>query len=106
MKLALGFTYCFVNELSKIETAISWLESYLVSYSVILINRRSIPMIYEMFLMSLALYKVAAIRKEKPGMNTLELIRIIVRDQTIYFLACVCSIKNCSIVSSDFPAYA
>ena len=51
---------------------------------------RTTPMIYGLLLMLLALYKAAALWKAQPGMNTLRLIKVLVRDQVVYFLACVC----------------
>lgn len=46
-------------------------------------------MIYGLLLMLMALYKAAALRKAQPGMNTIRLINILVRDQAVYFSACV-----------------
>ena len=51
---------------------------------------RSVPMIYGLLLMSLAVYKATTLWKAQPGMNTTRLIKVLVRDQAIYFLACVC----------------
>lgn len=56
-----------------------------------LINYRCIPMAYGLFLLLLALYKSATIWKENSGLNHLGLVKVLVRDQAIYFSACVCS---------------
>ena len=44
-------------------------------------------MVYGILLMTLAVYKSAKILKEDPGLNTAKTIKIIVRDQVIYFMA-------------------
>ena len=41
--------------------------------------------------MLLAVYKAAAIWKENSGLSNFKLVSVLVRDQAIYFLACVCS---------------
>ena len=46
-------------------------------------------MVYGLLLMSLAVYKAAALWKTQPGMNTTRLIKVLVRDQVLYFLSCV-----------------
>ena len=53
-------------------------------------------MIYGLLLMSLALYKATTLWKAQPGMNTTRLIKVLVRDQVIYFLAYVFLPKKCS----------
>lgn len=39
--------------------------------------------------MILAVYKSALILKEDPGLNTANIVKIIVRDQVVYFMAYV-----------------
>ena len=46
-------------------------------------------MVYGILLMTLAVYKSAKILKEKPGLNTVNIIKIIIRDQVAYFIASV-----------------
>lgn len=46
-------------------------------------------MIFESLLMILALYKSFVIWREHSGIGTSILIKILVRDQAVYFLACV-----------------
>lgn len=46
-------------------------------------------MIYGLLLMSMALYKATALWKAQTGMNTIRLVKVLVRDQVVYFLACV-----------------
>lgn len=64
---------------------------------------RSIPMIYGSLLMFLALYRATVLLKAQPGMSTYGLIKILVRDQVVYFLACVCPFQNYSATSVNFP---
>lgn len=52
-----------------------------------LTNRRSVPAIYGTFLLGLALYKAAAIWKETSGFKGIGLVRVLIRDQALYFLA-------------------
>lgn len=39
--------------------------------------------------MILAVYKAARILREDPGLNTVKIIKIILRDQVVYFIAYV-----------------
>lgn len=48
---------------------------------------RCIPLVYGIFLMILAVYKSAIILKEDPGLSIARIIKIIVRDQVVYFMA-------------------
>lgn len=49
---------------------------------------RALPMAYGTILMSLALRKAATIWKEQAGLKGLGLVRVLIRDQAIYFLVC------------------
>ena len=40
--------------------------------------------------MTLALYKAAVIWKENLGLSNIGLVKVLVQDQAVYFLACVC----------------
>lgn len=51
------------------------------------VNDRVIPSVHGVFLMILAVHKSAKILKEDPGLNTVNIIKIIVRDQVVYFIA-------------------
>ena len=55
-----------------------------VIYSDIL--TRCIPLVYGVLLMILAVYKSAIILKEDSGLNVTRIIKIIVRDQVVYFM--------------------
>ena len=46
-----------------------------------------IPLVYGILLMILAVYKSATILKEDGGLSVVRIIKIIVRDQVIYFMA-------------------
>lgn len=48
---------------------------------------RAVPMIYDSLLLVLALYKAAALWKESSKLEGLSLLRVLIRDQAIYFLA-------------------
>lgn len=52
-------------------------------------NYRIIPILYGLLLMGFALYKGVIIWKENSGLHTFGLVKVFVRDQVIYFLACV-----------------
>ena len=54
----------------------------------------------------MALYKAVALWKAQLGMNTARLIRILVRDQIVYFLACVYSFKWCAVVLTNLATNA
>lgn len=47
------------------------------------------PILYGLILMLLALSKATTIWKENSGMNKLKLVKILVRDQAVYFSMCV-----------------
>ena len=51
--------------------------------------------------MSLALYKAAAIWKENKGLANLELVKILVQDQVVYFLAWVYLFEARSLLLND-----
>lgn len=50
----------------------------------------------------MALYKAAAIWRENSGLNNFQLVRVLLRDQAIYFLACV---YFAHIVSSQITTF-
>ena len=49
-------------------------------------------MIYGLALMSLAVFRASVMWRENFGLGGLALVRVLVRDQIIYFGACVCII--------------
>ena len=50
---------------------------------------RALEMAYATFLMILALYKAAIIWKETAGLKGINLAKVLVRDQAVYFIAYV-----------------
>lgn len=83
-----NLTLCVANNISAVEASLSW---YLMKYCAINSGGWYIPraamMIYGSILLVLAFYEAAAMWKESSGLVGLNLLKVLIRDQAIYFLA-------------------
>ncbi|KAI5114780.1 hypothetical protein M0805_005350 [Coniferiporia weirii] len=67
-----GFTFCSSdNNISPLLETLYW----------------SVSLSFELTLMALALYKAAHFWRESAGFNGLELVKVLIQDQVLYFIA-------------------
>ncbi|KAH8109979.1 hypothetical protein DFH11DRAFT_1515033 [Phellopilus nigrolimitatus] len=79
-ELAKGVTFCGANRSSpEVWGALTWLVLM------------AAPMLYEIVLMILALYKARKYWRETAGFSQFTLVKVLIQDQAIYFIMCTSS---------------